>query len=245
MMYQIKSTTNYEKFKLFGSNRDLKPRNVSRIMDSIQKIGLSPFKPIIVDKNYKVIDGQNRLEACKRLNIPVYYVRSNHTEFDIPVLNANQEKWITDDYVKYYAKQDVKSYQLLLEISGKCHATISGIMAALDCRDNAAIKDGSFSLSGDATSLAKIVEDRLNFCYSIRGKRNISRKICIALNYLFRVKSFNYELLKKKMKARPQLIHTCDSVDDYIKMLTYIYNFKNSKNRISREDLYKINIEKF
>lgn len=245
MLSQIKSTKNYSKFKLFGSNRDLKPRNVSRLMESIKKIGLSPFKPIIVDKHYKVIDGQNRLEACKRLNIPVYYVRSNHTEFDIPVLNANQEKWRTEDYVKYYAKQDVKSYQLLLEISGKCHATISGIMAALDCRDNEAIKDGSFSLSGDSTTLAKIVEDRLNFCFEIRGKRSISRKICIAINYLSRVKTFNYELLKKRMKERPHLVHTCDNVNDYIKMFTQIYNFRKRKDRISKEDLYKINIDRF
>lgn len=234
--FKIKQTKNYKMFQKIKSNRDLRPTNVSRLMESIKKIGLSPYKPIIVDKDFRVIDGQNRLEACKRLNIPIYYVQSNHSELDIPVLNSNQEKWKTEDYFKYYAELGYTNYKLMLEVVGKCHATISGVMAALDCRDNEAIKNGSYTFTGDSDVLARIVEDRLDFCKLIRHKKGISRKICIALNYMFRVKTFDYALLKKKMIARPQLVHTCDSVQDYIDMFREVYNYK-SRNKIAREDI--------
>lgn len=245
MSDKIRTTYNYSKFKFFESNRDLKPRNVSRLMESMKQIGVCKDKPIMVDKNFNVLDGQHRLEACKRLELPVYYIFSNYKESDIPTMNASQENWKTEDYIKYHAIKGVSSYKLLLEIQNKCHATLSGIMAALDCIDNKAIKDGSFTLFGDSDELAKIVEDRLDLCYKIRGKRSISRKICLAVNYLSRLETFDYKLLKKRIEERPHLVHRCDTVNEYIKIFTNVYNFRKHKNKINNEDLFKIHMEKF
>ena len=55
--------------KLNPENRAINQRQVERLMDSIKKHGFIESIPILVDPNGYVIDGQHRLEACKRLSI--------------------------------------------------------------------------------------------------------------------------------------------------------------------------------
>lgn len=234
----IRSTKQYGKFKRLDANRGLSDRNISNLMESYKITGgMSPSKPIIVDKNYNIIDGQNRFEACKKMNIPVYYIVSNDTVESIPVFNTYQEKWKTEDYFNYYTKlHKNENYERVLKIKDRCHVTLSGILSALDSRNNRSIKNGTFVFNKDIEKSAEYVEEILNFCYKIRHKKNISRKICIALNFLNRKKSFSYELLKEKINERPQKVHTCDSANDYIDMFLDIYNYR-SRNKISRLDI--------
>ena len=44
---------------------------VSKMIDSIKTFGL--VNPIVVDQYKQIIDGQNRFECCKTLNIPIRY----------------------------------------------------------------------------------------------------------------------------------------------------------------------------
>lgn len=245
MINEIRVTKNYKKFKFFDCNRDIKPRIVEKLIGSIKKIGYVETKPIIIDKNFNIIDGQNRFVACRKLNLPISYVMSNNTKESIPFLNSCQDKWTTEDYFKFFSKNNKGSYKLLLEIVNKSGATISGAMAALGCRDTKGIQKGEFKLSGNSDKLAETVKDRLDLCYFIRGKKGISRKICLALNYLNKLESFDYDLFKQRIRERRNLMHTCDSVNDYIKMFMHIYNFKKSKYKMSNVDIAKVKFDKF
>ena len=66
-------TTDYDSFKRVLGNRKVLEDRVSKILASFDKIGYIPV-PIIVNEKYEVIDGQGRLEACKRRGLPVNFI---------------------------------------------------------------------------------------------------------------------------------------------------------------------------
>ena len=66
-------TDEYDLFKTLEGNRRVLDLRARRIIRSIEKVGYV-INPIIVNEKYEVIDGQGRLEALKRLNLPVYYI---------------------------------------------------------------------------------------------------------------------------------------------------------------------------
>lgn len=108
-------TEDYSIFNQLNGNREVIPRHVNEIVNSIQKNGYYPV-PILVDNNYTIIDGQHRFEALKQLNLPVYYVKNGFIDNDCIELNANSKNWNVVDYIKFYASKDIKSYQDLLNL---------------------------------------------------------------------------------------------------------------------------------
>lgn len=59
---RIYKTDDHTLFKKLEGNRDV--RSVEKIIKSIDNVGYV-LSPILVNEKYEVIDGQNRLEACK------------------------------------------------------------------------------------------------------------------------------------------------------------------------------------
>ena len=73
---KIYQTSNYDKFTNFLGNRSVtsvKSRHhIEKLMESMKKSYLP--QPIIVDENFSVLDGQHRLEAAKKLKLPIYFM---------------------------------------------------------------------------------------------------------------------------------------------------------------------------
>ena len=111
--YEVYITENYAQFKRLEGNRD--PRSSRAIIESIKTIGYID-NPILVNEKLEVIDGQNRLEALKQLNMPVYYHIVEGIGADEAVqLNIGRSNWKTLDYVKSYAERGNETYQKLLD----------------------------------------------------------------------------------------------------------------------------------
>jgi len=74
-------TTDYDIIKPFlERNGPVNKRNeakVLRMMAIIQAGGL--LHPIVINKNFDLLDGQHRLEAHRRLGVPIRYVIRTHT----------------------------------------------------------------------------------------------------------------------------------------------------------------------
>ncbi len=64
----------YSKFKKIEWNRKIDENNVKKLLkENEKKFQLHKF-PIIVTKDFKIIDGQHRFEVAKKLKSPVYYI---------------------------------------------------------------------------------------------------------------------------------------------------------------------------
>lgn len=112
--FKVYMTTDYKKFKRLLGNRDVSEQRIKRIIESIQQIGFLN-SAIIVNERMEVIDGQARLEALKRLKLPVYYCSHNGAGInECLLLNQKQKNWSCDDYCKSYMEQGNENYHKLM-----------------------------------------------------------------------------------------------------------------------------------
>lgn len=111
---KIFETHNYDLFKRLKGNRDA--CCVKKILGSIHDVGYI-MNPIMINENFEIVDGQNRYEALKELDLPIQYYVVNDADINIArALNLGRSNWKPIDYVKSYAEDGYKSYQLLLKL---------------------------------------------------------------------------------------------------------------------------------
>ena len=192
-------TSKYDIFK-FRYNRDLDNANLRKIKNSISTNNMLEFRPILVDSEMYVIDGQHRLEAAKQLNIPIFYEVNHEAEDrDILLLNENQKKWGNIDYVKYYMEHGNEHYRRLMECIKASNNSVPKAIALLGFSRSGAmerrIKSGKF-LMPENQSFDKNIDFFENFkdFIKIRKKSPYSwlenTKIVIALNRIKKIKFF-------------------------------------------------------
>ena len=71
----IHTTKEYDKFSLINYNREVNRKHLNRLKISIKHKDLTKFKPVIVDKEFCVVDGQHTFVACKELGLPIHYMQ--------------------------------------------------------------------------------------------------------------------------------------------------------------------------
>ena len=130
-------TKNWEEFCFFHENRvQLTRSKFNALKKSIKDCGYI-ISPILVmptnretllndlDGNetscgqhkYAVIDGQNRLLACKELDVEaVVVINDNIKRDDLVIANNTSSPWTPEDYMKYYHKRGNHIYTRLLNI---------------------------------------------------------------------------------------------------------------------------------
>jgi len=163
----IKTTKDYDKFQVFKFNRPINESLVKRIMESITQIGYTPGKPILVDKDYAIIDGQHRFTACHRLGIEIQYqITDIDPHVAIIQLNTTQAHWKMQDYIHAWAEQGVKCYQHLEEFEERRKLGITNCISilfngnSLDSTDAKKIKEGAkFTINTNAEKIAQFVLD--------------------------------------------------------------------------------------
>lgn len=117
--YNVYTTRDYSIFKRLVGNRDIPESRISKIVDSIQKIGWI-HNPIVVNEKLEVIDGQGRLTALQRLKMPVeYIIAPGAGTKECIYMNMNMVNWKLPDFIKSYAEQGNENYQRLLVLMEK------------------------------------------------------------------------------------------------------------------------------
>lgn len=117
--YNVYTTKDYSIFKRLVGNRDIPESRISKIIDSIQKIGWV-HNPIVVNEKMEVIDGQGRLTALQRLKMPVeYIIAPGASTKECIYMNMNMVNWKLPDFIKSYAEQGNENYQRLLSLMEK------------------------------------------------------------------------------------------------------------------------------
>ena len=69
---EIYMTTDYSMFSSMKHNRNVSEAHIHRLMKSMSEKQYPV--PIVVNEKNEIADGQNRFEAIKALNLPVYYM---------------------------------------------------------------------------------------------------------------------------------------------------------------------------
>ena len=237
MENEIKATSDYQQFNLFKGNRQIKEHHVRNLIQSIKENNLLSLRPIIVDTEWNVIDGQHRLEAAKHLETPIYYIQvRNENVMDIISLNQYQKNWKLEDYIQFHAERlQNENYIKIQETLSKYNIPLNVlfIYINLPIKKRKVRKDfesGHFIWTTPDETIAnnysywKALHD---FMESIDHpyKKHIDTTVFFSAFYYFcNSKLINVDNFINKFKSSPSLFYHGYNKDEYLDILLKIYN---------------------
>lgn len=225
----MNTTKEYGKFKFRQDNRDISPKRIEKLKKSIQAIGYIKSRPIIVDENFNILDGQARVMALKELEMEIpYEMEKGKSAEKMIALNASQENWKLEDYIKSYATQGKNCYRQLLKFQDKFHLGITNsISVALGSGIKAQqIRDGKeFELKKDAEEVAEyILELKAAPFYK-------QQSFVTAVSTIYRKLSTKD---RNKLKSNILAVPKRYNVEDYLTVFENLLNYKRrEENKIS------------
>lgn len=143
-------------FKFLKENRPVSMTKAKRLMGSIREDDNTPFRPIEVNADFGIIDGQHLFTACKILGFPIYYVQNKNASLrSIALLNQYMSAWGIANYAHFYAKQEKQQYIETLEFAKRHHVSVSLAICFLTMQwhganvsgARASFKDGLFEIT--------------------------------------------------------------------------------------------------
>jgi len=233
----IKSTMDYDIFKRLTGNRQVREYKVKKLIEKIQEVGAVPL-PIVVNEKMEVVDGQNRLEALRRLGLPVYYeVVPNIGIKECRVMNMDQTNWGLMDWVESYAADGIESYKMLIALIKKygdigisaIYAAVTGLMGLA----NTTIKSGRFECTYEQYLEAdKILEYEHSLSHVIKklpGRRDL---FYVALGFCYKHPDINNAILKERIEASYKQIQAAANLENVLNEYSEIYNTKRRGGRV-------------
>ena len=232
--YTVFETEDYSKFKVLLGNRAA--RTEARIIESIKAIG-SICLPIVVNENYEVIDGQNRLKAWEALKLPVWYIVIPGLGIkEARWLNVGRSNWGTEDYIESYAETGSPDYRRLssLNSSFKKRLSLQGVLAmAKPTKVNEGgvscsyVKNGELKLSQEEYELAitrmKSAQD-LGYASFVNRKKLPKRIFWSCISYIYQHQEVNAKDVIEKLIKYEATIPGCNRVSDQLKFIEDAYN---------------------
>ena len=216
-------------------------------MEKISERNLLKCQPILVNKEWYVIDGQHRLEAAKRLQIPIsFVVDENLTLEDMATLNIASKKWAVSDYLNYYARKGFPDYLKLEDFIKKEKMQLNVAFMLFHGSKNTSFfksfSEGKYKFPNEveyaeAMKTNLMIKDIIDFIKrKTSGTKTYLDKVSFygALVEFFNIKSFEYEKFKTKLELKLDFMRRCTTKTQYILLFKQIYNWKN-KNPLEED----------
>ena len=220
-------TDDYSLFRTLRGNREVNRSRIDKIEQSIKDVGYVS-NPIIVNNKMEVIDGQGRLEALKRLGLPVEFIVVNGCGIrECIAMNINMTNWGLIDYIKSYANQGIDSYRRLLGLINAYRPIqeqlIIGIsLGRLSCRscDMNTVKNGLYKIGTEQLEKA---QDELEFIKIIR-KYSQKKAVSQAFLFCYRIPLCNKDRLLRIAETGAEKLDKCGKVIDILEVVESMYN---------------------
>jgi len=235
----VLKTKNYDMFKFRDDNRErISPAHVASIKKSIEMKNMLHMRPISVNANMEVIDGQNRLMAAKALGVEIYYEKNEDlTPGDIILMNVSKS-WGMSDYLNFYVKNGYPEYIKLKEFMHKNKVSLKiamTIMLGVTWKSNNEFKHGLMKFRDEfATDELDICWETIEYIKKMNGFSlyTTSARFWMALIKLVRHVGFNADQWRQNLKKMAERFGPRPSIDDYSKLFMQVYNW-NNKNKIN------------
>ena len=242
IMYE---TSDYSIFNNLNGNRYIAEINVNKIIRSI-KNGGDLKRPITVNSEGEVIEGQHTLEARKRLGLPIYFYIVPKADLKSCIsINTSLSNWNMLDYARSYAK-DNPEYKKLLDFCLKnnitpgfaCNLIHGNCNSGFNVRKNQSsnIKGGSFSATDKEYEIAQKCLDGATELYELlhcRGRMSSTFRRAVFI--MMMNDKYDHKKMVKRCKAYKKEFRLMHKVSDILKEFTEVY--KTSKEIVHFEDV--------
>lgn len=244
---KIYLTKDYSIFKKLEQNRNTSSSHVGKLCVSIKQKNLLCDFPITVNRQYEILDGQHRLEACQQLDLPVWYKFSVEMDVeDITTINSMFKGWTLRDYLNKEIGKKNENYIKFKEFMEWANCESENV--ALKILTNSKYVKGNtnkgIGAGGDNSNKFKIgkfiypVDDSKSKKYVLQLKKlsqfttkkfPYDRSLVSALDLISKTKDFDFERLISKLQNYPIGVY-----NDYATLIdnlekAYNYNVQNEK----------------
>lgn len=231
--YKVYVTTNYDIFKKLEANRDATAYNA--IIKSIKEIGYVD-NPIIVNENLEIIDGQNRLEAFRKMELPVPF----HMVYGIGIneartMNIFNTVWKLKDFVKSNSMSNkfgneesfmkLETFHNMFNTSYKVLVSISRKEISSGKGQNKIFKDGTYVMTNEEE---EILNNTLPWLSKLKPKfdsvyGNKARRYT-AFAFCYNVDGVDKDRLFQVADRSVQTFIDYPSPEMYLKQISDAYN---------------------
>jgi hypothetical protein len=228
-------------FKLIKKNREsIKQADVNKIVESIKVKNLLYMRPIIVNGDFEILDGQHRFLAAKQLGVEIFYdQREDLTSGDIISLN-NAKTWGIGDYYNFHILEGREEYIKLKKFMEKYNLSLKvslGIFYGLDSTKFTLFKKGEYVFNSEIGD--EIIDSCIQIREGVRRSIGYSNFADTARFWKASIKialhpDFNLQKLLSNMTFLSDRVNPKISVKLYFEMLREIHNYRNPV-KISRE----------
>ena len=230
----IYKTEDYDKFSFIDGNRNVKPNHVEKLCSSFREVQLEV--PLVVDRHYRIYDGQNRFVALKRLELPIYYQIINRMTLRmLQLLNSNVSNWSTAQYCNSFCELGFAEYFKYREFKRKYGLGVRESMNLLAgtgigmCLEEG-FREGIFVCKDYKNAIIKADMLVMLKPYVSFYKK---RAFVDAMDDVFRSPIYDHNRFMRKVKRRSAKLTQQGRKNDYLKIIEELYNWNESpKNKV-------------
>lgn len=229
----VQETSDYEQFSFIENNREVVRGHVEALKQAFDTIGnLTKVQPILVNDRMQVIDGQHRFQAARELGLPIHFtVVGGLGVAEARSMNILHRTWTVADFARSYALGGDVNYQkylLLAEDYGFKHS----ILLTYAINDQmtgkwAEFREGNFVLTDEAGT-----KERLDSLAQVEEITPLAKNkvFAIALLRVMKTDGYSHRHMLSKMTLHPELLKRFASLEDALRMLEEVYNYKMHEN---------------
>jgi|GEM_PF-1933673 len=241
---QIYYTNDYGMFGWIPGNRLLDERRIRKICHANQVAGINlfPYVPILVTKDHKVIDGQTRLMAAKRLQTLIYFIYIDDMDVSkIARINSVTKTWGAKDYLNCWINLKSDDYMELEQFMLKYHIPISSSIKLLMNGKLGKVSGGTGAGTHDAFQNGQFRVNFRDYAEKIGSMYNEylkiadftrSRYLLISVAMLNDSDKYQHNEVIQKLTVNGARIEIQGSSREFISHIELLYNKGNQKRRV-------------
>lgn len=235
---KVFETMDYDIFKDVKGNRVVNENWVEKLSEKM--LDRSIDDPIRVTSTYKVLDGQHRILACKKLGKPVrFYIVDNGKDLDVANLNSDRKSWKSVDYLNFWHDRqhdNLKDYQLLKHLANnfglgvELAVMVGARRVARDANLLDDFKAGKYKLTD--YKFAQTFGEDYQKLVELLGKPAKSRTFLNVFLIFYKHPEFEFARFYHACKNNGGKLLNASDRTTMIKVFDHIYNFqlKNKKH---------------
>lgn len=234
----ILTTQDYSIFNTQEGNRDLLNNDIKKIEKKILGNNLLKYHPILVSSDFKVIDGQHRLEVAKRNKLEIYFIimKEKSSLKTTQSVNTTGKPWQVKDFLKSYIAlgnpEYIKFNEYLHEYTFLTISQLIELSTSIKSGGRQAseiFRDGDLTFSDHDTLIRNLnsINNYINTSMKIAKSTHFQRFIFLSDK---RGIVFDHKRMVKKIDANAEIVKRIpNDCYMYADLLGDIYNHKLSK----------------
>lgn len=237
----ILQTKNYGMFKFDPLNRAIRQDKLDRLYTAVEVKNLLHLFPIVVTRDFVIVDGQHRCKVAEALDTPIYYIVSSQMRIeDAARVNNNTDSWKQADYLQHWCGLGLPDYLRLKEFWEQrqwmtpatavslCHtgSNTTGLMG--EKPPNRLFADGEY-IANNLDGAERIATMVCGFKTWVAFWKD--RPFISAIRNLDSNVDYDHARMMQKMQYQSSKLVRCASAEDYIAVLNTIYNYKVPDDR--------------